>query len=299
MPYALALGFFDGIHIGHAALLRETLEMARTNGFTPAVCTLDRSPASAFGRGDARLINSSDDRRYILKRFFGIDKVFELKFDRRMQTLAPGGFVPMLVTDFDARGLVCGRSYTFGDGARGTAETLRNDCERLGIDCVVVDEVRADGEAVSSTRIRALLEQGETIAAQRLLGHPHILGGTVEHGRALGRKLGFPTANLPIPDGVLAPRYGVYAVRVDIDSETFCGIANVGKKPTVGSSTAGAEVHIFEYSSDLYGRKIAIEFDKFIRPERKFDDISALKVQVEQDKLAAKEALKVTRRTTD
>lgn len=299
MPYALALGFFDGIHIGHAALLRRTLEMAATNGLTAAVCTLDRSPASAFGRGDKRLINSPDDRRYILKRFFGIDEVFELKFDRRMQTLAPQEFVPMLVSDFDARGLVCGRSYTFGDGARGNAETLRNDCERLGLDCSVVDEVMLDGEAVSSTRIRALLEQGETIAAQRLLGHPHILGGTVEHGRALGRTLGFPTANLPIPDGVLAPRYGVYAVRVDIDGERFDGIANVGEKPTVGGAKVGAEVHIFGFSSDLYGRRITVEFDRFIRPERKFEDVSALKVQVEQDKSAAKEALKVTLRTTD
>lgn len=299
MPYALALGFFDGIHIGHAALLRKTLEMAHANGLTPAVCTLDRSPAAAFGRGDARLINSPDDRRYILKRFFGIDKVFELKFDYRMQTLAPQEFVPMLVTDFGARGLVCGRSYTFGDGARGTAETLRNGCERLGLDCVVVDEVRADGEAVSSTRIRHLLEQGETLAAQRLLGHPHILGGRVEHGRALGRTLGFPTANLPIPDGVLAPRYGVYAVRVDIDGERFCGIANVGEKPTVGGAKVGVEVHIFDFSSDLYGRNIAVEFDKFIRPERKFNDISALKVQVEQDKLIAKDVLKTTPRTTD
>lgn len=299
MPYALALGFFDGIHIGHAALLRRTLEMADTNGLTAAVCTLDRSPASAFGRGDTRLINSPDDRRYILKRFFGIDEVFELKFDRRMQTLAPQDFVPMLVSDFDARGLVCGCSYTFGDGARGNAETLRNDCERLGLDCSVVDEVRLDGEAVSSTRIRALLEQGETIAAQRLLGHPHILGGTVEHGRALGRTLGFPTANLPIPDGVLAPKYGVYAVRVDIDGERLDGIANVGEKPIVGGAKVGAEVHIFDFSGDIYGKRITVEFDRFIRPERKFDDISALEVQVEQDKLAAKDLLKVTLRTTD
>lgn len=299
MPYALALGFFDGIHIGHAALLRRTLEMAHTNGLTPAVCTLDRSPASAFGRGDKRLINSPDDRRYILGRFFGIDEVFELRFDLRMQTLAPQGFVPMLVSDFGARGLVCGQSYTFGDGARGNAETLRNDCERLGLDCAVVDEVRLDGEAVSSTRIRSLLEQGETLAAQRLLGHPHILGGSVEHGRALGRTLGFPTANLPIPDGVLAPKYGVYAVRAEVDSKRFDGIANVGEKPTVGGAKVGAEVHIFDFSGDIYGKQISIEFDRFIRPERKFDDISALEVQVERDKLVAKEALKVTRRTTD
>lgn len=299
MPYALALGFFDGIHIGHAVLLRRTLEMASANGLTPAVCTLDRSPASAFGRGDKRLINSPDDRRYILGRFFGIDEVFELKFDLRMQTLAPGEFVPMLVSDFGARGLVCGQSYTFGDGARGNAETLRNDCERLGLDCAVVDEVRLDGEAVSSTRIRSLLEQGETIAAQRLLGHPHILGGTVEHGRALGRTLGFPTANLPIPDGVLAPRYGVYAVRAEVDGKRFDGIANIGEKPTVGGAKVGAEVHIFDFSGDIYGKRISIEFDRFIRPERKFDDISALEVQLERDKLVAKEALKVTRRTTD
>ena len=299
MPYALALGFFDGIHIGHAALLRRTLEMAHRGGLTPAVCTLDRSPASAFGRGDARLINSPDDRRRILKRFFGIDEVFELKFDQKMQTLAPQDFVPMLVSDFDARGLVCGQSYTFGDGARGTAETLQNDCERLGLDCAVLGEVRLDGEAVSSTRVRSLLEQGETLAAQRLLGHPHILGGTVEHGRALGRTLGFPTANLPIPDGVLAPRYGVYAVRAEVGGKRFDGIANVGEKPTVGGAKVGAEVHIFDFSDDIYGKQIVVEFDRFIRPERKFDDISALEVQVEQDKLVAKEALKVTRRTTD
>ncbi len=291
MPYALALGFFDGVHIGHAALIRRTLEF---DGLTPAVCTLDRSPAAALGRGDSRLLNSPADRRYILKRWFGVEKVFELPFDKSLQTLAPQDFITMLVRDFDARAFVAGQSYHFGAGAAGDAATLRSRSAELGVPCSIVSEVCVDGEAVSSTRIRGLIEEGETLAAQRLLGHPHILGGRVGHGRSLGHTLGFPTANLPIPEGVLPPRYGVYAVRVRLGDDELCGVANVGEKPTVGSATAGVEVNIFNFQRNIYGEEIMVEFHKFLRPEVKFDNISELKSQVERDKLSAAAALGVT-----
>ena len=292
MQYAIALGFFDGVHMGHGALLRRGMALANERGLEPAVCTFDRSPAAALGRGDARLINSFDDRKKLIYELFGIDNVIVLEFDETLRSMEPEAFVEMLARDYGAGALVCGWNYRFGAGGRGDSTLLRRECERLGLGFDVQPAVEIGGEPVSSTRIRTLLENGETIAAKELLGHPHILGGIVQHGNALGRTLGFPTANLRIPKGVLAPKYGVYAVRVRLGDETFGGIANVGEKPTVGDTAVGVETNIFDFDRDIYGEHITVEFGEFIRPEQKFSGLEELTAQVLSDAAAVREALK-------
>lgn len=292
MRYAIALGFFDGVHLGHAALIRRAVEVASERGFSPAVCTFDRSPAAALGRGETRLINSPNDRNYLLNDLFGVENVIELEFNDALRSLEPEAFVELLAREYGAAALVAGWNYRFGADGRGDAALLERECARLGIECSILPAVERDGAAVSSTRIRALLEQGETVAAQGFLGHPHILGGTVAHGRALGRTIGFPTVNLPIPDGVLAPKYGVYAVRVRVGGEVFGGVANVGEKPTVGGAKAGVETNIFDFDRDLYGEHIVVEFGEFLRPETKFANLDELKAQIARDSARAREALK-------
>lgn len=290
MRYAVALGFFDGVHIGHAALVRRAAELARERGGEAAVCTFDRSPSAAVSGRAERLINSADDRKWLLRELFGVEKVITLEFDEKLRALAPGAFVELLAHKFRADALVAGWNYRFGAGGRGDAALLTRECARLGLKCDILPAVEAHGDAVSSTRIRALIESGEMLAAQEFLGHRHILGGVVAHGRALGRTIGFPTVNLPIPEGVIAPRYGVYAVRVRVGGEVFGGVANVGEKPTVGGARAGVETNIFDFDRDIYGEHIVVEFGRFLRPEAKFANLGALKAQIAKDSAAAREA---------
>ncbi len=290
MRYAVALGFFDGVHIGHAALVRRTAALAKRLGLEPAVCTFDRSPASALGRSGVKLINSLPDRLSLL-RSLGIEHIFVLDFDDRLRSTEPEDFVSLLASKYDAGALCCGWNYRFGTGGRGDCELLRRECARLGLSFDMQPAVDAGGSAVSSTRIRALLESGDAEAAHKLLGHPHVLTGEVLHGNALGRTLGFPTANLRVPDGVLAPRYGVYAVRVRLGRETFHGIANVGEKPTVGNYAAGVETNIFDFDRDIYGEEMTVEFLRFVRPERKFSGLDKLQAQVLADREAVRRGL--------
>lgn len=291
MQLAIALGFFDGVHLGHAALIRRTVEIASARGLLPAVCTFDRSPAAALGRGETKRINSSDDRNRLLYELFGIEKVIELEFGETLRALEPEAFVELLVRDYGAGALVAGWNYRFGAGGRGDAAMLERECVRRGIECSILPAVERDSSPISSTRIRAMLEQGDTLAAQGFLGHPHMLGGVVEHGRALGRTIDFPTVNLPIPDGVLAPKYGVYAVRVRVGGETFRGVANVGEKPTVGGAKAGVETNIFDFGRDIYGEHIIVEFGEFLRPEVKFANLGELKAQIAKDSARARRIL--------
>lgn len=276
-----ALGFFDGVHVGHQALLRDCVRLAGELGCQPAAITFDTHPQTLTRGAAPSLLNTGTDRVRLL-RSFGIGPVYTFYFNNETRNMPWQDFFRVLL-DYGAAGIVCGNDFRFGYRGEGNAEKLSAACTDAGISCVVVPEQTLDGIRVSSTHIRSLLEAGKMETATAFLGHPHLLSGTVVSGRRLGRTLGVPTANLRLPEGILAPRFGVYACRVLVDGKTYAAVANVGTRPTVNGHHVTVEPWILDFEGDLYGREITVEFYRFLRPETKFDSLDALRGQIALD----------------
>ena len=281
----LALGFFDGVHLGHGALLERTKQRAAENGAVPAVLTFDVHPDVLVKGGPVELINSASDRELILRRCYGITRVFYFPFTGETARMDWRSFLLRMVEEHRAAGFVVGHDFIFGDGGRGNPEKLMGFCAETGLSGDVIPAVTMDGAVISSTAIRGLLKQGELDRANRLLGHPHLLSGTVLHGLRNGSAMEFPTANLCFEPGVLVPRRGVYASWILLpDGSARTGVTNVGVRPTFGGNgIVTAETHILGFSGDLYGQKLTVEFHAFLRPERGFDSPAELKEQIRRD----------------
>ena len=276
-----ALGFFDGVHLGHQALLSECVRLARELDCQPAAITFDTHPQTLTAGQAPGLLNTGADRIRLL-RSFGIGPVYTFYFNQETRNMPWQEFFKVLL-EYGAAGIVCGHDFRFGYRGEGNAEKLTAACREAGIPSVVVPEQRIDGVRVSSTHIRQLLENGQMETATRFLGHPHMLTGTVVSGRRLGRTLGVPTANLHLPEGILAPRFGVYACRVTVGDKFYAAVANVGTRPTVSGSHITVEPWILDFEGDLYGREITLEFYRFLRPETKFESLEALRQQIQAD----------------
>ena len=279
-----ALGFFDGVHLGHQALLRECRSLADKLGLKAAAVTFDRHPGSLISGHAPVLINSVCDREMLL-RSFGMDRVIVLPFDERMMQTPWQEFFADLLRSHGAAGLVCGDDFHFGKRGEGNARLLQEACAAAKIPCVVVPEQTVDGIRVSSTHIRKLLEAGELEAANRFLGHPHVLSGKVISGRQLGRTIGIPTANLQIPEGVIVPKFGVYATRVG----EMPAVTNVGCRPTVSGRGVTVEPWILDFEGDLYGKEITLQFYKFLRAEKKFDSLEELRAEIRKNAVQTRE----------
>ena len=289
----IALGFFDGVHRGHGALLRRAAEEARRRGCTPAVFTFDRPPKEVITSIPCPLINSPEDRSDLVKRLYGIDEMLMVPFDDEMRTTPWDRFVTdILVGRYGAVHLVAGHDHHFGYKNQGSPELLREKCAELGLGCDIIPAVTLDGVTVSSTHIRKLLEEGGVETARAFLGHPHVLTQTVGHGRRLGRTIGVPTANLVAPPHVLLPKRGVYAAKVTLpDGRAFGGVTNVGIRPTVNhGQDVTVEPWILDFDGDLYGQKLRVEFFRRLRDERKFESLEALKTQIQCDAVRTREA---------
>lgn len=274
-----ALGFFDGVHLGHQALLAECRRMADSLGCKAGVVTFLGHPDTVVSGAAMPLINTPSDRGRLLRQY-GMDTILELPFDKQLMTMSYLTFFRMLVKKYHAAGLVCGHDFRFGYRGEGDAEKLAAACREQGILCSVVRSQKLEGVTVSSTHIRSLLAQGDVETAARFLGHPHIFTGTVVPGRKLGRTLGIPTANLVLPEGVLIPRFGVYACRAVVDGDEYPAVTNVGIRPTVGGGNVTVEPWILDFQGDLYGRELTLEFFALLRPERKFPSLEALKEEI-------------------
>jgi len=280
----IALGFFDGVHLGHAALLMRTKERAQELDVTPFVLSFDTHPGQFISGKPVPLINAPEGRVDLIKRLFRISDVLFLHFDAHMRQMAWTDFVAVLQEEFGAVHVVCGSDFRFGYKGEGTAELLRMSFQARGMGCDVMEEVCIDADAVSSSRIRRLLGAGEIETANQLLGHPHTLTDTVRHGYKLGRTLGAPTINMLFPQGVLELPHGVYATRVYIGDEAYKAVTNVGVRPTTGGrEQVTVESYILDFAADLYGRQVRVEFFHYLRPEIKFDDVEALKMQIQRD----------------
>ena len=289
----IALGFFDGVHLGHGALLRRAAEEAKKRGCESAVFTFDRPPKEVITGVPCPLINSPEDRAELVKRLYGIDEMLMVPFDDEMRTTPWDRFVTdILVGRYGAVHLVAGHDHHFGHKNQGSPELLREKCAELGLGCDIIPAVTIGGVTVSSTHIRKLLEEGDVETARAFLGHPHVLTQTVGHGRQLGRTIGIPTANLVAPPHVLLPRHGVYAAKITLpDGRAFGGVTNVGVRPTVNNGQdVTVEPWILDFDGDLYGQAIRVEFYHRLRDERKFDSLAALRSQIETDAVKTREA---------
>ena len=284
-PTVIALGFFDGVHRGHGALLRRTVERAAQLGATPAVFTFDRPPKEVVTGKPVPLINSPEDRRELIRRIYGIEQVIMAPFDRAMMTMGWQDFITSLVEQYGAVHLVAGHDYHFGYKNEGTPERLQQRCAELGLGCDIIPKVEYDGITVSSTYIRTLVEAGDVERAAAFLGHPHCLSQTVTHGRRIGHTIGVPTINLILPPSVLVPDHGVYITRVTLPDGTSCpGVTNVGVRPTVSDSgTVSVETFLLDYDGDLYGQHVRLEFCRRLRPEQRFGSLEELRQQILRD----------------
>lgn len=274
----IALGFFDGVHLGHGALLKKTAERARERGVTPAAFTFDRAPKEFVTGIPVPLLTSADERAAIIRECYGIDTVFVEPFDHAMMTMPWENFITeLLVKKYHAVHLVAGHDFRFGHKNEGDVEKLKSYCASHGLGCDIIPRVEKDGVTVSSSYIRALLEAGDAARAAEFLGHPFSMEGTVRHGDGIGRKRLFPTANLIPEEHLLVPKRGVYATRAHLPGgETRVGVTNVGVRPTVGGEGVTVETYLLDFSGDLYGQALRVEFHRFLRPEQRFSSTQAL-----------------------
>ena len=275
----IALGFFDGVHIGHGALLNRVAEAAGELGAIPAALTFDRLPKH---REDTLLLTTEEDRRWLMCSYYNVCEVEVLHFDKAMMEMPWETFVTdILVERYRAAHVVAGHDYHFGHKGEGNPDKLKGLCARLGIGCDIIGRVELDGVTVSSTYIRSLLQRGEMEEACRYLGHPHVLSGTVAHGKKLGRTIGIPTANLIPPAGLQVPAFGVYATRVVTEEGSYPAVTNVGRRPTVDDGDGiTVEPWILDFSGDLYGKTIRVEFYKRLRGENKFGSLADLQAEI-------------------
>ena len=275
----IALGFFDGVHKGHGALLRTVAQAADRLGAMPCAFTFDRSPTAAITGQTIPLLSSVEDRVWLMRRYYGIEEVIVAPFDG-MQKMDWQDFVSeYLQKELGCVHVVAGHDFHFGYMGKGNPQRLQEKCRELGMGCDIIQKVEQDGITISSTYIRTLIAQGEMERANQFLGHPHTLTNRVAHGKKIGTTtLGFPTVNLLIPQGVIVPAYGVYATRVWFDGQCRCAVTNVGVRPTVEDNDGHVTVEgfILDFDGDLYGHEIRMEFYKYLRPEQKFVSMQAL-----------------------
>jgi len=290
---AVALGFFDGVHLGHQALLRRTAERAEMLGLSPALLTFDRSPREFVTGTPVPLLTTVQERSRTARALFPGMEVITVPFDRAMMTMPWEDFVVMLSEVYRARWLVAGHDFRFGHRNSGTAALLREKAAELGLGCEIIPAVRLEGVTVSSTHIRALLERGETEEAARFLGRPFAIAGPVRHGKGIGSsRLGWPTVNLVPDERQLVPAYGAYAARVTVAGRTYPAVTNVGVRPTVDTDGGmTVESHLLEEAADLYGAGCRVEFLRMLRPERRFESLEDLRAQIARDAEAARACL--------
>ena len=286
--YIYALGFFDGVHLGHQALIQACVALAQSQEYTAAAVTFTAHPDTLVSGNTPHLINTEKERRQLLLQM-GVKTVVELPFDEEMKHLSWRDFIRLLRSQYNAEGFVCGEDFRFGYQGEGNASLLQEYCKAAGFACMVVPEQQVSGIRVSSTHIRQLLEVGDMEQAVRFLGHAHVISGRVIPGRGLGHTIGIPTANLTIPEGIVCPKKGVYACKAMVNGQEYLAVTNIGSRPTVDGHHVTVEPWILDFDGDLYGKEITLAFYKYLRPEKKFGDLGELKAEIEKNEAQTRE----------
>ena len=321
-PTAVALGNFDGLHRGHQKVIQPVLNFVKSQETLPAtsvhnsalidstqqvystVVSFNPHPKEFFSGQSRTLLTPLEEKKLQLS-IWGIQQLVLLPFDRELVALSPEDFVEkILVQQLGTQTISVGEDFCFGKQRSGTAKDLQAIAAKFGIPVTVVPNFTWCGDRVSSSAIRQALTEGNLQRAKQLLGRPYILTGTVVKGQQLGRTIGFPTANLQLPPNKFLPRQGVYAVRVLIEAETAdssplldhllpvaAGVMNIGYRPTINGTTQSVEIHLLDWSGDLYGKNLTVELEEFLRTEQKFADLEELKAQINADCAQAKSLL--------
>ena len=280
----IALGFFDGVHKGHGALLRRVTRLAGELGAVSAALTFDAHPSQILFGAAVPLLSSCDERLELMRRLYGVEDVIVAHCDAQLLRTPWRQFLDDLTQKYNAVHLVAGHDFRFGHRGEGDPARLAAWCREHGLGCDVIEPVTEQGMLVSSTYIRELVSAGDMERAAAFLGHPHTLTGAVRHGKHLGSALGFPTVNLALPGEIVVPARGVYATRVCVDDRSYPAVTNVGVRPSVDDGgELTAESFLLDFDGDLYGKTVRLEFFKFLRPERRFDGLDALRGQIARD----------------
>ncbi|MBY0120648.1 bifunctional riboflavin kinase/FAD synthetase [Bacillus sp. S/N-304-OC-R1] len=289
-PLAIALGYFDGVHLGHQKVILEAKEIAEKSGLKSAVMTFDPHPSVVLGKSTKHIeyITPLRDKIQIISDL-GIDYLFIIHFTKEFANLLPQEFVDQYLINLNANHVVAGFDYTYGRMGKGTMETLTFH-SRGKFDFTIVPKLAANNEKVSSTLIRSMLDAGKMEEIPPILGRFYRTSGVVIHGDKRGRTIGFPTANVDVTDDYIIPPLGVYCVRIMVQGKWLEGVCNVGFKPTFNNEMTkkpSIEVHIFNFDQDIYGQEVTVEWRLHLRKEQKFSGIDELVAQIEKDKQSA------------
>lgn len=286
---AVALGNFDGVHKGHQALISECVACAKEQGISSVVFTFLNHPLNEIaGKCVVKSIMTLKEKADAVEAL-GADIMVAVPFNEEIRKSSPEEFVKsVLVDSLSAKMAFCGFNYSFGYKGAGGPEQLTGLGNKYGFAVNVMDEFDIDGKPVSSTRIREALAAGDVESFETLSGRRYCISGKVIPGEHFGRKIGFPTVNLALNHDMALPANGVYITYIFVNNQRFNSVTNVGNKPSVGLFAKNAETHIFDFSGDLYGSDIKVEFVKMTRPEMRFDSLEALSRQIEQDCLDAR-----------
>ena len=290
MKRIIALGFFDGVHIGHGALLARAKALSAEYGAAAAAFSFSKPPKEVILGRPIPLLSTPTEREMLMREIYRMDEVIFAPFDEQMQHTRWQDFIAMLIRDYGAVHLVAGHDFRFGYKNEGDGEKLRTECARLGIGCDIIPAVKLDGIIVSSTHIRALLERGEIETAVRFLGHPHLITGTVCHGRGVGHDLGAPTVNFALTPGRAVPKNGVYAAYATLsDGKTYPALTNIGTRPSFGGGERLIETHLIGFDGVLYGESLSLRLFAHLREERCFASAEDLQAQIAMDLRRAKQ----------
>ncbi|MBQ7954424.1 MAG: bifunctional riboflavin kinase/FAD synthetase [Lachnospiraceae bacterium] len=283
VPTAVAMGKFDGVHIGHRRLLAEILEQKK-NGLKACVFTFDPPPAVFFGMSDGKELTTKEEKRQIFEKM-GVDILVEFPMNSKTAATEPETFVrEVLVRQLKAVFVAAGSDVSFGHRGAGNAKLLKMLAKECRYEVKLIDKICLEQREISSTYVREAVEKGDVKLAARLLGEPYMVKGTVVHGKHLGHTLGFPTVNLVPEKEKLLPPAGVYYSLVQVDEKVYKGVTNVGYKPTVTEEkVCGVETYIYDFDEEIYGKEICVSFCEFKRSEKKFDSLEELKCKIKED----------------
>ncbi|HEX9026662.1 MAG TPA: bifunctional riboflavin kinase/FAD synthetase [Clostridium sp.] len=285
----IALGSFDGLHIGHLSLIYKVVEVAKKNNGKSMVFTFKNHPRTFINKEEAPKLLMDNNRKIEILKIHKVDIVCFQEFDLKFMKMTPKEFVEFLVFEYNIKGFVVGFNYKFGYKNLGDVELLKKLQNEYGYELYVMEPCTYKTQVISSTRIRKALEDGEVLDASKMLDLPYTLSGEVIHGKQLGRTIGFPTANLKYNQNFILPKIGVYYTNIKVNNNIYKGITSVGNNPTVEGKTLTIETYILEFNKDIYGENIDVSFIKKIRDEKKFNSLEELKDQLQKDKSFAKD----------
>lgn len=283
----IALGSFDGLHVGHLSLIYKVVEIAKKNSGRSIVFTFKNHPKTLIDKGNVPKLLMDNDRKVDILKSHNVDIVCFQEFNFEFMKMTPKEFIEFLVFKYNVKGFVVGFNYKFGYKNLGNVELLRSLQGEYGYELYVMDPCTYKDEVVSSTRIRKALEEGDVFEASKMLSLPYTISGEIIHGRQIGRTIGFPTANLKYKENFILPKEGVYYTNVLVNNNIHKGITSIGSNPTVDGKVTTLETYILDFDREIYGEKVEVSFIKKIRDMQKFNGVEELKSQLERDKVFA------------